>query len=103
MMGYWEQRYAKGKNSGSGSYNRLAEFKAEIINAFIGENNITTVIEFGCGDGNQLTLANYPNYIGFDVSPTIIKICKEKFQTSKTKEFYVYKPEILQNDANKFT
>lgn len=29
---YWEQRYAGGGTSGAGSYGKLAEFKAEIIN-----------------------------------------------------------------------
>ena len=32
---YWEDRYASGGNSGSGSYNKLAEFKSEVINAFV--------------------------------------------------------------------
>lgn len=27
---YWEKRYANGGNSGSGSYSKLAEFKAEL-------------------------------------------------------------------------
>ena len=27
---YWEDRYRRGKTSGAGSYNRLAEHKAEI-------------------------------------------------------------------------
>ena len=29
---YWENRYKKGGNSGTGSYSNLAEWKAEIIN-----------------------------------------------------------------------
>ena len=29
---YWEKRYSKGGNSGAGSYNNLALFKASIIN-----------------------------------------------------------------------
>ena len=28
---YWNERYVKGQNSGSGSYNELAQFKADII------------------------------------------------------------------------
>jgi hypothetical protein len=87
---YWEQRYAEGGNSGAGSYNRLAEFKAEIINGFVKENSINTVIEFGCGDGNQLRYMNYPSYIGLDVSKTIIKSCKDKFKEDKTKSFFIY-------------
>lgn len=55
---YWERRYQSGKNSGAGSYSKLADFKANIINSFVLEHNITHVIEFGCGDGNQLFWSN---------------------------------------------
>ena len=84
---YWEKRYSNGGNSGSGSYNNLALFKASIINNFVNINNINTVIEWGCGDCNQLSLANYKNYIGYDVSKTAIKICQKKFNNDKTKAF----------------
>jgi|GEM_PF-448927 len=84
---YWEERYTKGGNSGAGSYNRLAEFKAEIINEFCRKYSVKSVIEFGCGDGNQLTLAQYPKYLGFDVSETAINICKNKFLGDGTKKF----------------
>ncbi|MCI2235399.1 glycosyltransferase family 2 protein [Helicobacter sp. CaF467b] len=96
---YWEIRYKKSevtKNqrrgkigpSGAGSYNNLAEFKAEILNKFVSENNIIDVIEWGSGDGNQLSLAQYPHYIGIDVSQTAIDGLKIKFADDKTKEFY---------------
>lgn len=84
---FWNERYVNGGNSGAGSYNRLAEFKAKIINDFVNNNNIQTVIEWGCGDGNQLSLANYPNYIGYDVSPQAIKLCKNKFKSDASKKF----------------
>ena len=85
---YWERRYQKGKNSGSGSYGRLAEFKAEILNNFVEENKIQSVIEFGCGDGYQLSFYNFPYYIGIDVAEKAIAICKNKFANDKTKSFY---------------
>ena len=84
---YWENRYKANGNSGAGSYNRLAEFKAEVINGFVKENNIESVIEFGCGDGNQLSLFNFKNYIGFDVSETVLNLCKENFKNDNTKIF----------------
>lgn len=84
---YWEERYASGGNSGIGSYGKLAEFKAEILNTFIRDNSIKTVIEWGCGDGNQLRLAEYPSYIGFDVSLKSIQICSELFRNDHTKSF----------------
>ncbi|MCE5208533.1 MAG: class I SAM-dependent methyltransferase [Chloroflexi bacterium] len=84
---YWEKRYASGGNSGDGSYDKLAAFKAEIINAFVIDNKIFSVIELGCGDGNQLQLANYQKYIGLDVSETAISICRRKFAHDPTKSF----------------
>lgn len=88
---YWEQRYASGGNSGAGSYEKFAEFKAEIINSFIKKENITSVIEFGCGDGNQLSLSNYPKYIGFDVSETVVSDCSKRFSADSSKKFKLMK------------
>jgi predicted TPR repeat methyltransferase len=84
---YWKQRYVQGGNSGVGSYGKFANFKAEVLNKFINEHEIKSVIEFGCGDGNQLKLANYPSYVGFDISKTAIKLCKETFHADKSKTF----------------
>ena len=83
---YWEKRYQTGGNSGAGSYGRLAEFKAEVLNNFVAENNIETVIEFGCGDGNQLSLANYPRYLGIDVSETAGDACRKRFSSELLSE-----------------
>ncbi len=87
---YWEDRYKSQGNSGSGSYDHLAQFKADILNPFVAKHNINTVMEFGCGDGNQLTLAKYPNYIGLDVSTTAIQMCRQLFKDDKTKSFLLY-------------
>ena len=48
-----------------------------------------TVIEFGCGDGNQLELAKYRGYLGFDVSATAIASCRKRFASDHTKNFRV--------------
>ena len=86
---YWDQRYLKNKDSGAGSYGRLADFKAEVLNEFVEANAIQSVIELGSGDGNQLKLANYKSYIGFDVSEEAIRMCKEMFQDDPTKQFFL--------------
>ena len=86
---YWIKRYERGRTSGCGSYGRLAQYKADIVNRFVEANGITTVIEYGSGDGNQLTLAKYPAYIGFDVSPHAIARCKKLFDGDSTKAFYL--------------
>lgn len=87
---YWESRYKNGGNSGSGSYGHLAQFKAKMLNEFAKRNNILSVTEFGCGDGNQLSLAEYSKYIGLDVSVTAIRNCKERFKSDHSKSFFIY-------------
>ena len=87
---YWENRYHAGGNSGAGSYNTLAEFKAGVINNFISEYGIIDSLEFGCGDGNNLKLIKYPKYIGLDVSPTAVANCISAFSEDTTKSFYLY-------------
>jgi len=99
---YWERRYSKGGKSGEGSYGKLANFKAEIINKVIKENNIKKVIEFGCGDGNQLSLLNCHSYIGLDVSKTAIKLCTGRFKKDKTKNFFLYNPHCFADNNQIF-
>lgn len=85
---YWDERYRAGGNSGAGSYGRLAAFKAEVLNEFVRSRNIRSVVEFGSGDGAQLALAEYPDYVGVDVSPTAVGLCTEKFAGDAAKRFY---------------
>lgn len=84
---YWESRYRKGRDSGSGSYGRLSEFKAETLNRFVRDEAIETVIEFGCGDGAQLSLARYPHYHGIDISQAGIERCRRRFAGDPAKSF----------------
>jgi hypothetical protein len=84
---YWDDRYRLGGNSGAGSYGRLAVFKAEAINKFVRDNAIRTVVEFGSGDGAQLELAQYPHYVGVDVSRRAVEMCQVKFQADANKRF----------------
>lgn len=77
---YWRNRYKAGRNSGSGSYGRLAVYKAHVVNLIVHQNDISNVIELGCGDGNQAELFEIDQYHGIDVSPHVIEHCKEKFK-----------------------
>jgi len=86
---YWEKRYFYGGNSGCGSYGKFAEFKAEVLNGFIDRNGVKTVAEFGCGDGNQVSIMKYPQYVGFDVSETAIAGCRKLFRHDQSKSFYL--------------
>jgi SAM-dependent methyltransferase len=85
---YWERRYIDGGNSGAGSYNRLAEFKAAFLNDFVARNGLRSVIEFGSGDGAQLELAQYPEYIGVDVSKAAVETTRSRFASDPSKRFF---------------
>lgn len=99
---FWEHRYAKGGSSGSGSYGDLAHGKASFLNAFVCERGIRSVIEFGCGDGHQLSLAKYPKYTGFDVSRSAIDLCKRRFGSDSTKSFFLYDGSCFVDSAQVF-
>ena len=98
---YWEERYHQGNTSGSGSYGRLADWKAKILNEFVHRHGITRILELGCGDGNQLSLAAYPQYLGFDISATAVKICTERFK-DRDWAFHVYAPGAARQIGREF-
>ena len=87
---YWEQNYANGGTSGDGSYGLAAHAKADFLNKLVRQNGIDSVVEFGCGDGHQLSLAEYPRYIGLDVSPSAVQLCKRRFIAAAEKSFFRY-------------
>mgnify|MGYP006273884511 CR=1 FL=1 len=84
---YWMDRYNNGGNSGKGSYDKFAEFKGNVINKLIKEKNINSIIELGCGDGNQLKHFNITSYSGIDISKKIITDNKTKFKGKKDYDF----------------
>lgn len=99
---YWEARYKAGGTSGRGSYEDLAVWKSEIVNEFVQQQGVQSVIDFGCGDGNQLSLASYPQYIGMDVSGTCIANCISRFAADHTKSFFLYDSRCFADNANVF-
>jgi SAM-dependent methyltransferase len=99
---WWERRYARGGTSGPGSYGALARGKAEFLNEFVRSKGVQSVIEFGCGDGNQLSLAQYPSYVGLDVSRTAIELCMRKFAHDPHKSFFLYDSSCFLDRASLF-
>ena len=99
---YWEQRYEKGGNSGAGSYGRLAQFKADFLNKFAAEHKVTSVIEFGSGDGNQLKMFKFKKYVGLDISKTSIAMCIDQYAKDKNKSFYLYDQSCFQDNLGLF-
>lgn len=77
---YWRNRYKRGRNSGSGSYGRLAVYKAHVINELLHERQISSVLEIGSGDGYQASLFEIERFKGVDVSPHCIQWCQERYK-----------------------
>ena len=100
---FWERNYARGATSGTGSYGALAEGKSRFLNALVREQAVGSVIEFGCGDGNQLSLADYPRYVGLDVSRSAIALCQRRFAADPAKSFFLYDGMCFTDRAGMFT
>lgn len=86
-VNYWNGRYISGGNSGNGSYGKLANEKNNIVNNIVEKNNIQSVCELGCGDGNYLINSKYSKYVGYDISKRAIELCEEKI---KNKDYHFY-------------
>jgi cyclopropane fatty-acyl-phospholipid synthase-like methyltransferase len=100
---YWERNYAEGGTSGPGSYDALGAAKAAFLNEFVRTRGIGSVIEFGCGDGNQLSLADYPAYTGLDVSRSATERCVRRFADDLAKSFFLYDGACFTDRAGLFT
>lgn len=84
-----------GGTSGRGSYGELAAFKAGVLIGLVEQYGVRSVVEFGCGDGHQLSLVAYPRYLGLDVSRAAIQRCVARFADDATKSFMRYDPEAF--------
>jgi SAM-dependent methyltransferase len=69
--------------------------KADVLNRLVDKEDINSVLELGCGDGNQLSLANYASYVGVDVSAVAIEACQARFFHDQSKRFFVAGTEPL--------
>lgn len=76
---YWEERYAAGGDSGAGSAGRHYVFKRDYLNDMITRYEIRSVVDFGCGDGQQVAELAVDSYYGLDVSDAAIRRCRGSF------------------------
>lgn len=96
---YWEERYSKGGNSGQGSYGSSANLKASVINTIIDKHTISTINDYGHGDGNNIALLKgYKQYTGYDVSKSARDRCILKFEKDTSKTFIHTKEQFKKAD-----
>lgn len=73
---YWKKRYKYGGNSGSGSRGASARYKAEFVSRFCADHSISTVVEVGCGDGQNCRVLDVARYVGLDISPDALDLAR---------------------------
>lgn len=78
---YWDRRYREGRTSGAGSEGDEGAYKADYISDLIHNHDIESVVDWGCGDGQVLERMRLEGaeYLGVDVSLTIVNRMREKF------------------------
>jgi cyclopropane fatty-acyl-phospholipid synthase-like methyltransferase len=59
---------------------------------------VRSVVEFGCGDGAQLSLARYPSYLGLDVSGAALDRARARFSADRSKSFRHLSDKVGQHD-----
>lgn len=84
------------------NFNNLCQLKNMFINFFIEINDIQSVSEIGCGDGNRSLNGKYNTYYGYDKSKFAINMANITFGNSKSKIFSVLdkNTEFVQTDLS---
>ena len=87
---YWEHRYRVGKRSGRSDEEaersrRVLEWRADLVAWLARHYGLATVVDFGVGDGDQLShylgpLQGLARVLGLDVSPTVVGLLRERFR-----------------------
>ena len=85
---YWVRRYRLRGHSGAGSQGKSAAYKARFVNDLIARNQVTSVIDLGCGDGQNAALLLAPNYLGLDISDRALALAMDRC-TGQGKQFAV--------------
>lgn len=97
-INYWNTRYLEGGNSGAGSTGRLNSFKAEYLNSVIQKYQIQSILDFGCGQGAILDFIKIEEFLGYDISPSVVTTLKDKYRFDSKKFFTNILGELLPKD-----
>ncbi len=74
---YWDTHYRTGGESGRGSVGSFRKWKWKVINQYLNIKD-KSVLDVGCGDLSFVKGKKFHDYLGLDISPTIIERNREK-------------------------
>lgn len=89
---YWDDRHKQGAQ-GAGSTGRHYEFKLEVVQRIVKKYKVSSVVDYGCGDGRQLKNLKVRDYLGLDISPTAIE--KAQAYAGKGRQY-----DVIPDDLN---
>ena len=92
---HWRRHYERGGDSGPGSYGIFASYKAKLVNEAVRDRAIRSIVELGCGDGNQLAYLEVDRYLGLDISKVAIEHCIARHGDNKKRSFIWYDPNFF--------
>ncbi len=84
---FFGRKHQKGGDSAAPDYPLTCARKAKVLNEFCREQNVESVIKFGCGEGVQSALFAFKIYTGFDISEKAIALCRKNLWNDASKEF----------------
>lgn len=81
IVDYWNRRYRMGEGSGAGSRGRAARRKAAYVNGLLEDLGVSSIVDWGCGDGEVLSLLDLTGryYVGIDGSAEAVRLCLQRF------------------------
>jgi cyclopropane fatty-acyl-phospholipid synthase-like methyltransferase len=98
-MNYWEDRYDRCKRNNNIEQwwysNEKEKAQKEIIN-FIGDYRPSSVLDYGCGNGNNAYLFDC-EYVGYDIVSEMIKDNIEKEGVTSKKHFTTDLNSVIKN------
>ncbi len=86
-QGYWDQVYGA---EGADSWRKYPEMFEAIVGAV---DRGATVVELGCGVGilgSKLTAENKVSWVGYDISPAAVDMCKTRFLNAHVLDLRVF-------------
>lgn len=95
-MGIFDEIYSSngwGFGSGHGSLPRVTRGYRQFLEMFIKENNVSTIVDYGCGDWQFSRLIDWgeASYIGVDVVSSVVEENNKKYGSKKI-QFKTIKP-----------
>ena len=90
---YWKQRYSEYSSrlfkgaSGNGRLPFRVNYKSKVLNEIIVKYKISSIIDFGCGDGILASKLHIDRYDGLEIDESLVDELSRQFQSKPNYNF----------------